>query len=361
MKRILVVRNDKLGDFMLAWPALAWLKHVSQAHISVLVPAYTASIARLCPSVDDVIVDPGSKVGRGSYQALVKQIKALKFDAAIALFSNGRNAILLWQSGIPKRFAPATKWAQCLYTHRLRQRRSQSTQPEWVYNVDLVKFALTKLGYSASQISQANQVITPPYLHFAAVDLAQTRALVAQALNLNATHQWLIVHPGSGGSARNLVLAQYAQFIQAFMTRLQQNPYYHQHPMDVMVTAGPGETEAAQTLVKALVEKGISAAALATQTGLPDFARVIANGALFFASSTGPLHIAGALNVPTIGVFTARRSATALRWQPLNQSGQHWPISVPDDAVDPENLAAIDWVEQGKAASIWFQTRHTKV
>jgi ADP-heptose:LPS heptosyltransferase len=50
--RILVIRNDKLGDFMLAWPALALLKRsLPQSHLSVLVPAYTQSLAEICPWV----------------------------------------------------------------------------------------------------------------------------------------------------------------------------------------------------------------------------------------------------------------------------------------------------------------------
>ena len=58
--RLLVVRNDKLGDFMLAWPALACLRAASpRPHISVLVPAYTAPMARLCPWIDEVLIDPG--------------------------------------------------------------------------------------------------------------------------------------------------------------------------------------------------------------------------------------------------------------------------------------------------------------
>ncbi|MGL5038258.1 MAG: glycosyltransferase family 9 protein, partial [Aeromonas sp.] len=41
MKRILVVRNDKIGDFMLAWPSFAMLKSAMKCHVTALVPAYT--------------------------------------------------------------------------------------------------------------------------------------------------------------------------------------------------------------------------------------------------------------------------------------------------------------------------------
>ena len=49
MQRILVVRNDKIGDFMLAWPSFAMLKASCDCHITALVPSYTAPLAELCP------------------------------------------------------------------------------------------------------------------------------------------------------------------------------------------------------------------------------------------------------------------------------------------------------------------------
>ena len=58
--------------------------------------------------------------------------------------------------------------------------------------------------------------------------------------------------------------------------------------------------------------------------GLPKFCQVMANAALFVAGSTGPC-IAAAMDVPTVGFFPAHRSATPLRWRPLNGEGRHLP------------------------------------
>ncbi len=49
MKNILVVRNDKIGDFMLAWPSFAMLKlSVPDMKVTALVPRYTAALAEMC-------------------------------------------------------------------------------------------------------------------------------------------------------------------------------------------------------------------------------------------------------------------------------------------------------------------------
>lgn len=351
MKRVLVVRNDKLGDFMLIWPALALLKHISNVHISVLVPAYTAPMALFCPSIDAVIIDPGPQADRDAQRALLEQIKGQQFDCAIAVFSNGRNARLLWRAKIPHRFAPATKWAQVLYNHRLRQRRSQSAKPEWLYNVDLIQFALQQQGFDVPAC-QVDAALHPPFLRFEPQVLSDMRHQVAAQLGLDVDHQWLIVHPGTGGSAGILATAQYVQFLSAFVHHPAQTT--QSLPFDILVTAGPNETELAISLVQALASCHIKASVLTSQHGLVAFSQVIANSALFLAAGTGPLHIAGALDVPTVGVFPARRSNTALRWQPLNQPSRHWPISVPSDAHDPEDLTLIDWSEAGVKARAWF-------
>ena len=46
MKKILVVRNDKIGDFMLAWPSFAMLKaSLPDCQVTALVPKYTVALA----------------------------------------------------------------------------------------------------------------------------------------------------------------------------------------------------------------------------------------------------------------------------------------------------------------------------
>ena len=72
MKRILVVRNDKIGDFMLAWPSFAMLKRSMECHVTALVPAYTAPLARLCPWIDEIILDPGVRADKEQQRALLE-------------------------------------------------------------------------------------------------------------------------------------------------------------------------------------------------------------------------------------------------------------------------------------------------
>ena len=142
--KILVIRNDKLGDFVQAFPAFAMLKASNPAlKLTALVPAYTAPLAQICPYLDDVIID-SVKNNKADFNRLIKEIKEQKFDGMISFFSNTHNGKLAWKSGIPYRLAPATKWVQILYNHRLTQRRSRSEKSEAEYNQDLARAFLKK-------------------------------------------------------------------------------------------------------------------------------------------------------------------------------------------------------------------------
>ncbi|MGD8117150.1 glycosyltransferase family 9 protein [Vibrio sp. TRT 29B02] len=330
MKKILVVRNDKIGDFMLAWPSFAMLKaSLPDCHITALVPNYTVALAELCPWIDSVLVDPTEKSDKAKQIVLIKQIRAEQFDASINLFSTTYNAKLVWKGKIPYRLAPATKLAQIFYNKRIKQKRSQSAKPEFEYNLDLIRAFLT---------DNKVKVVEPsaPYLSFSDQQLVEQKAKLAQQLSLNSEKPWIYVHAGSGGSANNLSLQQYTQLVCGL-----------EGDFEVVLTAGPGEEQKAAELQKLMAENGRSAVLYDNNDGLVDFSCSIACADMFIAGSTGPLHIAAAIDVPTVGFFPSKRSATPLRWKPINSEGNHIAFCPPkaDDKASQEDMARID-IEQ---------------
>lgn len=312
MKKLLVIRNDKLGDFMLAWPSFAMLKaSMPDCHMTALVPQYTVALAERCPWIDDVLIDPTKKATKKAQNALIEQIKTAQFDASINLFSNSYNAWLVWKSRIPYRLAPATKLAQLFYNHRVRQKRSLSAKPEFEYNLDLIRFFLKDNGIGIIEP-------TPPYLTFTDVELDKQKDKLAAQLGISAHKPWIYVHAGSGGSANNLSLEQYCQLVDGIHGNF-----------DVVLTAGPGEEKKAYQLQSLINKHGEKAVVYDRNDGLVDFARSIACANVFIAGSTGPLHIAAAIDIPTVGFFPAKRSATPLRWRPLNSPRRHLAFSPP--------------------------------
>jgi len=334
-QKILVVRNDKLGDFMLTCPTFALLREaLPAARIDALVQDYTAPMAERFAGIDTVIRDPGP--GWRNTLTLARRLRRERYDAAIVLFSTTRIGLALWLAGIPLRLAPATKLAQVFYNRRVRQRRSRSDKPEYAYNRDLALTLLRELGIAAPG------PFTPPCLRFSEAEREATRKTFLARHGLPEDARLLFVHPGHGGSANNLSLKQYAELIRRL------DP---QAPWRVVITAGPGEADQAGLLAGELPEW--QPVVHVSEEGLARFAQVLDLADLFISGSTGPLHIAGALDRPTAAFYTRRRSATSLRWQTLNAPERRLAFSPPETAA-AEDMSQVDLAAAAEAIQARF-------
>lgn len=319
-KKILIIRNDRLGDFMLIYPALALLKKsIVNIHITVLVPQYTSDMAKVCPWIDDVIIDPGQDSKFREQFKLLKKIRKKKFDAAITLYSTTRIGFLTFLARITYRLAPATKIAQVFYNHRLTQRRSRSLKPEFEYNVDVIKKFLLDFNIDS------NKNVEPPFLKFQSQEIEVLRNKFYKEYKIQKNSKLIFVHPGTGGSANNLNLEQYANLIQHL--NLDEEYLF-------VITAGPSEIEYAESLSKILLN--VPHVIFRSTEGLINFAKHIQLCSLFISGSTGPLHIAGALDIPTAAFYQRLRSATPLRWQTLNSSNNRFTFTPPDNASETD-------------------------
>jgi len=279
-KKILIIRNDRLGDFMLAWPSFALLKkQYPDAELTALVPAYTQAIAEICPWIDKTIIDPQSSSSLQDIKQLVPRIKSEKFDASISLFSQTRIALALWLSRTPIRVAPATKIAQIFYNRKLTQRRSRSLKPEYKYNIDLINYFISNNG------DDLVSAPLPPYLVFDDRELTSIKNNFLEDNKISDTKKLIFIHPGCGGSATNLSTSQYSDLIQNLA-----NSNLH-----FVITTIYSSTK-----------------------GIVEFSKILCISDLFISGSTGPLHLVAAANKNTAAFYPAHRSATLLRWQTVN-------------------------------------------
>jgi len=285
--KILVVRNDKLGDFVLSLPCFSLLKQtLPNTHLTALVPEYTKPIADKFPDIDEVITDDNSIF------SLTKKIKKQNFDAVIVLFSTTRIAIVTLLAGINKRIAPKTKIAQFLYHKPLLQKRSLSLKPEYQYNLELVEYFL----------GSDNIQLTPPFWQ-----LEKT---------IKVADNTIIIHPGCGGSANNLNIEQYAKIANKLSAEKPE--------LFFAITAGREEEKYALDLLEKIKTNNKK---LVKNLNLMELVEYINSCDIFIGGSTGPLHIAGILNKKTVAFYPNLRSSTALRWQTLNQENKRLSFS----------------------------------
>ncbi|MDT8282891.1 MAG: glycosyltransferase family 9 protein [Gammaproteobacteria bacterium] len=330
-KKILVIRNDKLGDFMLAWPAFSLLKQqYPNTEITALVPEYTALMAGQCPWIDKVLIDTREASFFKNINKLTRQIRPQHYDMAICFYLETRTALALWLAGVKLRVGPATRLAQIYLNRTLTQRRSRSIKPEFEYNIDLARYAIKLLHDKPVELQQ------PPFLTFDKKDTDAVKDRLFKDYSLADDVKFVIIHPGSGGSAINLSVEQYAELALA----ITQN-----HGVYIIITAGPGEQASAEALSERL--KNCKHHIHYSTNGIIDFCKLISLCYVFISGSTGPLHIAGALNVRTAAFYPARRSATSLRWQTLNSADRRLAF-YPKKYTGPDDMKQIDVLESAK-------------
>lgn len=340
LKKILIVRNDKLGDLLVSFSAFAILKeNLPETEIHVLVSNYTAPIAKMCEFIDNVIIDPFSLANpphniRDSL-ALIHILKGQKYDAIISLFSCFHVGLAALLSKIPIRVTPATKLAQLFYNHRLPQHRSQSKQPEHAYNKDLAEYLLSL--FKVSPIKEAS----PPFMSFEHSNIDQLKQQFMQENNIASNSLLIFMHPGSGGSAGNISPLQFAALA---------NQLHSKQAITIVISFAPNEDKTAKEAYAKIARDKVL---YESNEGLEKFCQHLSFADCFISGSTGPLHIAGVLDRPTAAFYTRRRSATSLRWQTLNSEPNRLAFSPPESS-EPEDMSTIDITQAAKKISEHF-------
>ena len=308
MKKLLVVRNDRLGDVILGLPALKIIKSSApDIEIDYLVNKKYADISIISDHIDGAIYDDGN---------LLEVLKKKNYDFSISLFSTFELGYKLWKAKINKRYAPATKLAQIFYNKKLKQRRSQSIKPEYEYNNDLIKFFLDDNGY---------QVInnTKPYINLSDIDNT-----------LNAK-KIVYIHPFTGGSSKTLSVNDFINLCYEL------NKYCK---LKFVLHCDYNDFDKCKIIENKMCNL-LDVETIQPTNDLETMFKNISKCDVFIAGSTGPLHVAGALNKKTVGFYPAKKSSTSIRWDTINNKNkklffEDTDIYSQDIQVDIQNVAA---------------------
>ena len=301
---ILVVRTDKLGDFITALPTCKVLKqHSPENKIIVCVAPLNESLASSCDFIDEVIVDDG----KSSVFALAKKLRDAKIDVSITLFSNTRVAIAQFLARIPKRIAPATKIAQIFYTHRVKQRRSEVKMAEFEYNLQLVKALCFDIDLKFDR----------PLLKFD--DAKEVYETFCKEHGISK--EVIAFHPGFGGSSdANWSIDEYIELVKNAL---------HVNRYQVVMTFGPDEQKLYEYCKEKLTDQDVIF--YISKDGLVNFAKLISNFKLFISTSTGTYHLAALVGTPTMTFFGDSLFASSKRWKSVSDESKQQHYMIPHD------------------------------
>jgi heptosyltransferase III len=302
LQNILVVRTDRIGDVILTLPTIEALKLIfPNARVAMLLNSYTADLAE---GLADVLIYNRNIAPKPFFEMLA-ELRRARFDAVVVAFPRFRIALLLWLAGIPVRVGTGYRWYSFLFNKKIFEHRKTVEKHEADYNLSLLK----GLGCVISSKPEVKIVISEQG--------KTTASHIRLSLGISDADRLVLLHPGSGGSAREWKPEKFAQLA----AELKKRGFY------VVITGGQAETELVQSVAQ---NAGEGVKSFVSNLSLKEFAAFIQTAKLFVANSTGPLHLAAIVGTPVIGFYPPIRVMSPKRWEPLTEQKV---IFVPDPAL----------------------------
>lgn len=282
----LVVRQDNLGDVLLAGPCIRAVAAGSD-RVTLLVGPRGSAAAALLPHVHEVVeweapwIDPDpSWPGSASLLDLVDRLRRRRIDRALILTSYHQSplptAMLLRMAGVPSIAAISDDYPGALLDVR---HRLDADVPETERALDLARRA----GYELAPGDDGRLRVRG--------DLPDVAALVGPA-------PYVVVHPGASAPARTPSPGWWARTIRHLVARRHR----------VVVTGGRGESALTH-----LVAAG-SAVDLGGRTTFAELAAVLRAAEVTVAPNTGAAHLSAAVGTPVVSLFAP--VVPVERWKP---------------------------------------------
>lgn len=272
MTASLVVQTSFLGDMVLTTPLLTYLADRGPVDV-VCTPAAAALLANH-PAVRQVIVydKRGADGGLAGFLRLASRLRAAGYDAAYHAQGSARSGALTAAARIPDRVGFATSAGRLFYTTRVAPIENMHHAAR-----------LLSLGTRDPMRVAARDVLRPR-LYPGPVERAAVDAVLGNARDERSL---IALAPGSVWETKRW-------------------PYYADLATQlapgarIVVIGGAGDRELANAIVAAAGERAIDATGRLT---LLASAELIGRAALLVTNDSSPLHLASAMNTPTLAIF----------------------------------------------------------
>lgn len=302
VERLLVVRDDRLGDLVVSLPAIHALRETYPgARLALLVDARRASLAAAIRGVDQVIESTRDR------RALVSRIRAFAPDLAACISRSARAAWALARARVPYRIGPGHRYYSPLFHRRIDERRRGGARHEVEYALSFAHRAGAPGGPARFD------------LHLSAESRTSADHWLRQQMISGA---FVVLHPGSGGSCPHWPVSHF----------LELPTMMRGAGISTVISVGPDDRQ-----VRAAVERrfhGQTRRPPCFSGELTELAALLDRAVLVVSNSTGPLHLAAALKTPTLALHAPWPSCAPARWGPYSPSG--W-------AVVADNEEALGW------------------
>ena len=286
INNILIRGTNWIGDAILTLPAMASIRATyPHAHIAVLVKPWVADIYKLFSAVDEVIIYENKYDTPAGVFRLANMLKKRNFDASILLQNAIEAAIIAFVARIPLRAGYDSDARGLLLTHKVKRTKEIRKVHQIDYYLEMVK-ALGCVSVDREMRLEAR------------INLQDARN-ISQKYIPDTNKAIIGIAPGATyGPAKRWFPDRFA----AVADKLSDS-----FPMQGIILGGKADWETAEEVRKAAGTKLIN---LAGKTNLREAIYLISQCRLFLSNDSGLMHIAGALNIPTVAIFGSTNPIT---------------------------------------------------
>jgi len=272
IRKLLVIKLRAVGDVILSTAALPNLRAAfPDATIDFLVERSCREVIEGNDRIDHVIVF--SKTGMNGARILL-DLRHARYDMVIDLFGNPRSALMTFASRARYRVGYDFRGRSYAYNILVEPRGAE------VHNVEFNLDALRRIGVPVTTKS--------PYFPLAEAD---REFAILEAGKLGLTGRLVIgFNPGANRPTERWPAERFAELGALLAGRRKAR---------ICVFWGPGEKPLADAIAGRIGE----AAVVAPPTSLKQLGAMFERCSLVVSNDTGPMHIAAALGIPTVGIF----------------------------------------------------------
>ncbi|MCM8763221.1 MAG: glycosyltransferase family 9 protein [Candidatus Omnitrophica bacterium] len=295
MKNILVVRNDRFGEFILNIPAIRALKNsFSSARLNLIVSPQVKPLAQKLEFVDNVIEWDNKRNHRFFEKVnFIKFLKKQKFDLAVMLNPSKEFNIFTYLAGIPIRVGYDRKWS-FLLTHKLKDLKYLGKKHEVEYNLDLVSL----IGISTNDKSILINIDKQDEIF---VDNLFKKYNISESNNL------VVLHPWTSDSVKQWPLENFKVLAKRLIEELF---------LKVIVIGGEEERGKSGVFTSDISD----IINLTGELTLLQAAALLKKSRLLISNDSGPIHLAASVNTGVIAIFRSDLpEKSARRWGPWGE------------------------------------------
>ncbi|MDD5170900.1 MAG: lipopolysaccharide heptosyltransferase II [Syntrophales bacterium] len=288
IRELLIRGTNWIGDAVMTLPAMASIrKTFPKARITMLAKPWVADVYRLCPHIDEILIfeSPGRHDGVTGKFRLAADLRTKRFDAAILLQNAIEAAIVASLAGIPIRGGFSTDGRGWLLTHAVRRSAEIRMIHQTHYYLEMVK----ALGCTSVD-SDFHLAPTPE-------DKSRAEDILKR---YNIDNNLLIgMAPGATyGAAKKWFPERFA----AVADRLSEK-----YGASVLLFGSPADQDSTG-IIRRKAQRSILD--LAGKTNLSEAMAVMARCRLFISNDSGLMHVAAALDIPTVAIFGSTNPVT---------------------------------------------------